>query len=137
MNIKKSIAAAVTLAASAALLVGCSSDADNASRNLSTAAEQFEINRRIVVMNGITDKYLFTVEGRCSVETAESALGGSLEITCKIGPDAYKKHYAGLSDNVTYVVEQLENKDVSVYHYRLLFKPENIVPEIDLEMGEQ
>ena len=118
-------------------LASCTSDADRAGQNLSTAAEQFEINRRIVFFNGITDKYLLTVEGRCSVESAESALGGSLEVTCKIGPDQYKKHYLGLSDNVSYFVEQLETADVSVYHYRVLFKPQNIVPEIDLETGEQ
>lgn len=46
-------------------LAGCSSDADVASDNLSKAAEQFEVNRRIVFFNGITDKYLLTIEGRC------------------------------------------------------------------------
>lgn len=125
------------LGAAVLLLTGCSSDADNASRNLSTAAEQFEIDRRIVFFNGITDEYLLTIEGRCSVETGSSALSGSLEVTCKIGPDQYKKHFLGLSDNVSYFVEQLETADVSVYQYRVLFKPENIIPNIDLEAGEQ
>jgi hypothetical protein len=134
---KKTVAIAATLAASAALLVGCASDADRASENLSKAAEQFEVNRRIVFFNGITDKYLLTVEGRCSVETGESALGGSLEVTCRIGPNEYKKHYLGLSDNVSYFVEQLAPADVSVYHYRVIFKPENIIPDIDLETGKQ
>lgn len=118
-------------------LASCTSDADNASHNLGTAAEQFELNRRIVFFNGITDKYLLTVEGRCSVETGESKVTGSLEVTCKIGENQYKKHYLGLSDNVSYFVEQLETADVSVYHYRVLFKPENIVPDIDFEAGEQ
>lgn len=129
-----------TIAASGAILFGataCFSDADNASRNLSTAAEQFEVNRRIVFINGITDQYLLTIEGRCSVETDEGALGGSLEVTCKIGENQYKKHFLGLSDNVTFMVEQLETVDVSLYHYRVIFKPQNIVPEVDLEMGEQ
>ena len=85
------------------------SKADVASHNLSKAAEQFEIDRRIVFFNGITDKYLLTVEGRCSVETSDSALGGSLEVTCKVGPDQYKKHFLGLSDNVSYFVEQTES----------------------------
>lgn len=119
------------------LLTGCVSDADRASENLSTAAEQFEIDRRIVFFNGITDEYLLTIEGRCSVETGSSALSGSLEVTCKIGPDQYKKHFLGLSDNVSFFVEQLETADVSVYQYRVLFKPENIIPNIDLEAGEQ
>jgi hypothetical protein len=128
---KKTIAG---LAIGGLLLLGaCSSDADVASENLSRAAEQFEVTRRVVFFNGITDKYLLTIEGRCSVETAESALGGSLEVTCKLGPDEYKKHYLGLSDNVSYFVEQLTAIDVSEYHYRVIFKPESIIPDIDLK----
>jgi hypothetical protein len=133
---RAAIALAVLLAA--VFLSSCDSDADRASENLSKSAEQFEINRRVVLFNGITDKYLLVVEGRCSVEKAESALGdGSLEVTCKIGPDQYKKHYGGLSDNVSFFVEQLEAKDVSVYHYRVLFKPENIIPDIHIQAGKQ
>jgi len=121
----------LALAVMGALLTGCSSDADVASGNLSRAAEQFEVVRRVIFFNGITDKYLLTIEGRCSVETADSALGGSLEVTCKVADNQYKKHYLGLSDNVSYFVEQLESSDVSVFHYRVIFKPEVIVPDID------
>lgn len=109
------------------------SKADVASKNLSKAAEQFEIQRRIVFLNGITDKYLLTVEGRCSVETSDSALGGSLEVTCKIGPGSYKKHFLGLSDNVSYFVEQTESVDVDVYHYRVIFRPETLIPSVDID----
>jgi hypothetical protein len=139
MNIMKKIALLIVGAFGLiALLSGCTSDADRASENLSKSAEQFEINRRIVFFNGITDKYLLTVEGLCSVEKAESALGsGSLEVTCKIGPNKYKKHYLGLSDNVSFFVEQLQDADVSVYHYRVIFKPENIIPDIDIQGGKQ
>ena len=115
------------------LLTGCTSDADRASENLSKAAEQFEVNRRVVFFNGITDRYLLTIEGWCSVESSESALGGSLEVTCKTGPNAVKKHYLGLSDNVSYFVEQIDSVDADEYHYRVIFKPENIIPDIDLE----
>lgn len=109
------------------------SKADVASENLSKAAEQFEIQRRIVFFNGITDKYLLTVEGRCSVETSQSALGGSLEVTCKIGPNQYKKHFLGLSDNVSFFVEQTESAKVDEYHYRVIFRPETIVPDIEVD----
>lgn len=109
------------------------SKADIAAHNLSKAAEQFEIERRIIFFNGITDKYLLTVEGRCSVETSESALGGSLEVTCKIGPDKYKKHFLGLSDNVSFFVEQTETADVSEYHYRVIFRPETIIPAVEID----
>lgn len=111
------------------ILVACSSDADVASSNLSMAAEQFEITRRVVFFNGITDTYLLSIEGRCSIEDD----GTQLEVTCKVGDDQFKKHFLGLSDNVSYFVEQLESADVSVYHYRVIFKPTVIVPDVDLE----
>ena len=129
---RKTIAAAALGGLVLGGLVGCSSDADIASENLSTAAEQFEITRRIVFFNGITDKYLLEIQGRCSVETGDSGLSGSLEVTCKTGSNEYKKHFLGLSDNVSYFVEQMDGTDVSVYRYRVIFKPEAIVPDIDL-----
>lgn len=113
------------------VLGACSSDADVASSNLSMAAEQFEINRRVVFFNGITDSYLLSIEGRCSIEDD----GNQLEVTCKVGDDEFKKHFLGLSDNVSYFVEQLESADVSVFYYRVIFRPSVIVPDIDPEIG--
>lgn len=111
-------------------LVGCSSDAEVASENLSKAADQFEVDRRIVFFNGITDTYMFTIEGKCSI-TDE---GNQLEVTCKVadgnGEKSFKKHFLGLSDNVTYFVEQLQGVNVSEYHYRVIFKPEVIIPDV-------
>jgi len=111
------------------LLAACPNDADVASSNLSKAADQFEIDRRVVFYNGITGQYILTIEGRCSLGNFDSAR--KLSVTCKTGPDAYKKHFLGLSDNVTYFAEQLEAKDVSVYHYRVIFKPQTIIPDVD------
>ena len=108
-------------------LVGCDTDARVASRNLSKAAEQFEITRRIVFYNGITDAYLLTIEGQCSIEPSAD----TLKVTCKTGAGEFKKHYLGLSDNVTYFAEQLESADVSTYRYRVIFKPVSIVPDVD------
>lgn len=124
----------IVIIACALVLIGstaCESDADVASKNLSKAAEQFEIDRRIVFFNGITDQYLLTIEGRCSVETGDSLLSGSLEVTCKTGPGQFKKHFLGLSDNVSFFVEQYEAVNVSTNHYRVIFKPETIVPNFD------
>lgn len=112
------------------LVTGCS-DAQIASDNLSKASEQFEINRRIVFINGITDEYLLTIEGLCSIYA--DAADSQLEVTCKVGDDQFKKHFLGLSDNVTYLVEQLEPVEASVYHYRVIFKPQTILPDIDFE----
>jgi hypothetical protein len=108
-------------------LAGCSTDADVASENLSKAADQFEINRRIIFYNGITDKYMLTIEGRCSINHQDR----QLEVTCKTQGGEFKKHFLGLSDNVTYVAEQLEAASVSTDHYRVIFKPEVIVPDVD------
>jgi len=123
----RSIIAACLLALAA--VAGCSSDADVASHNISKAADNFEINRRIVFYNGITGAYILSVEGRCSLGNFDSA--GQLSVTCKTGPNAFKKHFLGLSDNVTYFAEQLEGADVSVYHYRVIFKPQTIIPDVD------
>jgi hypothetical protein len=107
------------------------SDADVASKNLSKAAEQFEVPRRIVFFNGITDKYLLVVEGFCSIESGpDTGVAGSLEVTCKV-PGGYKKNYLGLSDNVSYFVQQGTPTKVSTTRYRVIFKPETIIPNFD------
>lgn len=110
-------------------MFGCT-DADVASRNLSKAADMFELDRRIVFYNGITGQYILTVTGRCSVSTGQT--GKTLAVTCKTGRDDFKKHYLGLSDNVTYFSEQLSASKVGVYHYRVIFKPAAIIPDIEL-----
>jgi len=114
----------------AILLAGCA-EADVASQNTSKAADQFEIMRRIVFYNGITGDYILTIEGLCSLGNADPQ--GELSVICKTGANEYKKHFLGLSDNVTYFAEQLEPAPVNVYHYRVIFRPSIILPDIDLE----
>jgi hypothetical protein len=114
------------------LFSGCSNDADIAAYNLAQSADNFEIQRRVVFFNGITDKYLLSVEGLCSINA--DTYDNQLEVTCKTGPGVYKKHFLGLSDNVAYFVEQLESQEVSAYHYRVTFKPQEILPDIDLRV---
>jgi hypothetical protein len=110
------------------LLASCSNDAQVASYNLSQDADNFKINRRIVFYNGITGEYMLTIEGLCSQKPENK----KLEVTCKIGPDSFKKHFLGLSDNVTYFSEQMEAAKASVYHYKVTFKPSVIIPDIQL-----
>jgi hypothetical protein len=126
------IAAALALSTA---LVGCT-DADIASQNLSRAADQFEINRRVVFYNGITGDYILSIEGLCSLGNNDPA--GKLTVTCKTGPRDFKKHFLGLSDNVTFFAEQIEGADVSTYHYRVIFKPQTIIPDVDFrgDLGE-
>lgn len=113
-------------------LTACT-DADVASINLSKAADNFEINRRVVFYNGITDTYLLTIEGRCSLGNSDDR-SKQVTVTCKTGEDTYKKHFLGLSDNVTYFAEQMESAKASAYHYRVTFKPQVILPDIDLRV---
>ena len=112
-------------------VTGCVSQADTVSKNLSTAAEEFEISRRIVMFNGITDNYLLSIEGRCSIEV--DAADNQLEVTCKVGKDAFEKHFLGLSDNVSYLVEQLKPVDANEFRTRVVFRPETILPDVDLK----
>ena len=109
------------------IAAGSCSDAQLASANLSRAADNFEVMRRVVFLNGITDTYLLSIEGLCSIEDQAR----QLEVTCRVGNQQYKKHFLGLSDNVTYFAEQMEAADVSTYHYRVVFKPQTIIPDID------
>lgn len=127
---KKLKAIAVLLAA--ITLAGCNErDATVASRNVARAADQFEVNRRIVFYNGITNQYMLSIEGLCSVETSQS--GHVLHVMCKVGKSEFKKHMLGLSDNVTFFVEHLEPTKASVYHYRVIFKPQSIIPDIEFK----
>ena len=110
-------------------MIGCDTDANIASRNLSKAADMFEIERRIVFYNGITDTYILSIEGRCSVEFYSD----KFTVTCKTGENQFVKHYLGRADNVFPFVEQLETADVSTYRYKVIFKPLSIIPDIDLK----
>ena len=114
-----------------ALGLGACTDAQIASQNLSKAADMFEIQRRIVFYNGITDSYMLTIEGNCSIK--KDAQDVQLEVTCKTGPKDYKKHFLGISDNVTYFVEQIDAAEASIYQYRVIFKPSVIMPAIEVK----
>ena len=120
----------IAILAAAAALAGCQSDADIASHNVSKAADNFEVARRVIFYNGITGDYMLSIEGYCSLGNKDSA--GKISVTCKTGPGTYKKHFLGLSDNVTFFVEQLEAKNASVNFYRVTFKPSVIIPDIDI-----
>ena len=123
--------------AGVALLVGgltaCTTDADTASRNIATAAEQFEVQRTIVGINGITGETTFFAEGRCSFESE----GRRFDVTCRYGPDEYRKHVFIMGDQDSVSITQEQPIDVSVYHTRVILKPQSVLPEFDLEVGKQ
>ena len=115
---------------------GCS-DADIASHNISKAADNFEVVRKIVIYDSITGAYVNTIEGRCSLNIGggtsklEKSSAKVLRVTCKEGEGRFFKHHFVLSDNVLATSIQLDPKDVSVNHTRVTFKPQAILPDID------
>ena len=111
------------------LLSGCTDAATTANDNLSKAADNFEVPRRIVGINGITDKVLFSVEGFCSITND----GRKLDVICKTSKDGtVERTTLGLSDNVTYVSTQLSGVKVDLFKPRVIFRPETIIPNFEL-----
>jgi hypothetical protein len=128
--VKKTLA----LLAAAALslsLAACNSTsaADRANDNLSKAAENFEVPRRITAINGITDQVLFVVEGFCSYEVPDD---GTFEAVCKNPDKTIERTTLYLSDNVTFVSTQMGGVKVDLFRPRVIFRPESIVPNFDL-----
>ena len=118
----------------AVILAGCAGESNRAAYNVSQAAHNFEVLRRCIFYNGITGEYMLTIEGLLSV--TESSTQDRLEVIVKTAPGVYKKHYLGLSDNVSYFVEQLEPVPADPFRYRVFFRPQTIIPDIELQAGD-
>jgi len=132
MNIKK--LGLLTLI-TAILFVGCNRESQVVSYNLSRDADSFKVKRRVVFFNGITDKYLMEIIGYCSIE--KDGVDNQLEVTCKVGPNEYKKHYFGLSDNTAYFVEQIDAKTESQFNYKVVFRPQTIIPDVTIQVSQR
>lgn len=111
------------------LSLGACTPDQTASYNLSNDSDNF----RVVFVNGITDKYLLSIDGLCSITKDKE--DAQLEVTCKTGDGEYKKHYLGISDNVTYFVEQMDPVSVDTYHYKVQFRPEELLPDVDVQVS--
>jgi hypothetical protein len=128
-SLKKFVFPLAILAGLTGLISGCDTAATKASRNLSTAADNFEIQREVVFYNLINGHYFATIKGRCSIEV--DAADDQLEVTCKHGPEDFRKHFLGRAANATYFVMQTEPANVSEYHTRITFNPQGFIPDID------
>ena len=101
-------------------MVGCR-QADKVSYNLSKQADTFNEVRQITVINCLQGDTIFQMTGKMSI-TADTE-DNQLEVVVEDENGEYKKHFIGLSDNVTYVIEDITSKDVSNYRYTLNFNP--------------
>lgn len=114
-------------------LVACNEDdATIAEANMTKAADNFEVNRRIAFINTWTDAVLLEAVGYCNVDTKNAWA----VIKCKTGKgaDDYYRHLMLQSGHVTAVVEQLEPQPVNVYHYRVTLKPQSFLPDYDMRL---
>ena len=147
----KKLTLTICIAASVVLLGSCGKDSDAtvASENISTAADNFEVLRRIVFYNSIIGETMLNIMGFCNIEDdratrshkgnrlVPTATGEpQLEVTCEV-EDGHKKHFLGISDNVTYFVEHMDASKVSEYHYRMVWKPQAIIPNLDIRGSDE
>lgn len=124
----------VILAIVMVVLAACTTEANTVNHNLDKSGDSFEITRRVIFFNGITDEYLLTIEGLCSLGNNDN--DDRLRVTCKTGDNEYKRHYLGLSDNVSFFVEQTDAIHADPFHYRVVFRPESIIPDIDIQTSK-
>lgn len=106
------------------LLTGCT-EVGRVSSNLGKEADNFNITRRIIVMNARTDTIMFELVGNFSLQNNSN---NELEVICEVGKNLYKKHFIRLNENTLYVVEDVSGAYVDKYHYEVNYIPEMIQP---------
>ncbi len=127
---RKNITKAAVCLSALLAVAACDDAAKVADRNITRAADNFEVHRRVVFINGITGQYLLTIEGLCALSNGET--GRSVRVTCKTGPSEFLRHQVGLSDNVTFMAEQLRDVQASQFRYRVTFNPLSAIPQIEM-----
>lgn len=120
---KKAITFVVAALMVVAMFAGCT-QAEKVSANMSKEADQFNVQRRLTVINARTDRPVLEVIGLFSVQQS----GNDIDIIVEVGPGLYKKHFFGLNEWTIYVVEDIGGAYVDKYHYELNFQPEMIIP---------
>lgn len=125
-RIMRITSAIIAVAMSAVIFTGCQTQADRVSYNLSLEADNFNDVRQITVINCLQGDVLFQMTGKMSI-TADT-MDNQLEIIVEDENGKYKKHFIGLSDNVTYVVEDITSDNVDKYKYTINFNPNMWLP---------
>lgn len=122
---KKIICLVVILVLIVVFGTGCYRQADLVSQNIGKEADNFNVTRRLAVMNARTDKPIFELIGNFSLKNNST---NELEIICEVAPGEYKKHFVYLNQWTIYVVEDVSGANVSHYHYEVNFLPEMFIP---------
>jgi len=124
---KKSVLAVVLLLALCLSLVACT-EVDQVSYNVSKEADNFNVTRKLTVINARTDTVLLEMIGTFSLKNNNTS---ELEIICEVSDGVYRKHFVYLNEYTLYVVEDISGAEVDKYHYELNFLPEwGITPEV-------
>ncbi|WP_415912505.1 hypothetical protein [Neptuniibacter sp. QD37_11] len=131
------IAGFLAVALMTSAVTGCfnQTDAKIAKDNVAAAADNFEVNRRIVFYNTWTDTVMNVIEGLCSIDY-DKTNDTRVSVICKVGETSTGEHIVrnnmiSKTQNTTVWVEQLDDLPVNVYHYRRTFKPQSVIPDID------
>ena len=124
MKLWKRISAALLCVLLACSLAGCR-QSQRVSYNIGKEADNFNVTRRLAVINARTDKPVFELIGNFSLQNNST---NELEIICEVAPDQYKKHFVYLNEWTIYVVEDVSGAFVDSYHYEVNFLPEMILP---------
>ena len=123
MKIKKLIATVLMAVLFASCLAGCR-QADRVNYNISKQADNFNITRRLAVINARSDEPVFELIGNFSLSNSGYS---ELQVTVEVAPGQYKKHFVYLNEWTIYVVEDVSGAYVDPYHYEVNFLPEMIV----------
>lgn len=123
---KKTVSILCAIVILTALITGCTvTEANRVSHNISQQADNFNITRRLEVINARSDKPVFELIGNFSISNTNTS---ELAVTVEVAPGQYKKHYVYLNDWTIYVVEDVSGAYVDPYHYEVNFLPEMIIP---------
>lgn len=130
---KKTLLSVAALLLAGGALTACS-DADTVSHNLSQDADNFKVWRQIVLYNGITDKYVLEIDGYCSLGNSDAS--DRVTVTCKVASgndtDSYTKDIYLKSDNTMVFAHQIGGVHVSPDHYKVVLKPETVIPNFEI-----
>lgn len=127
--IKKYVALALLLVVAMVSMTGCFSEAEKVNYNLGKSADYFNSERRVTVYNARTDTIILEVEGYISISNDDH---GELVVTCKVGPESYKKNYVYLNEYTLYVIEDITGTHTDPYHYQMYFHT-NLLPTVDIK----